>query len=119
MGNIFYGSEGVMVIKGYGTYETYLGRNREPGPKRSESGELDHHFSNFVEAVRTRDRDHLNGPVETAHFSSALAHLGNIAYRLKRQLHFDPKKEQFVDDTEADSMLTRNYREPFVVPRRV
>lgn len=119
VGNIFYGSEGVMVIKGYGTYETYLGRNREPGPKRSESGELDNHFSNFVEAVRTRDRDHLNGPVETAHYSSALAHLGNIAYRLKRQLHFDPEREQFVDDTEADSMLTRNYREPFVVSRRV
>ena len=119
VGNIFYGSEGYLVVKGYGTYESYLGRERKPGPKGSVSGELDLHFENFIQAVRTRDKASLNGPVETAHYSAGLAHLGNIAYRLGRQLHFDPKTERFVGDSDADEMLTRNYRDGFAVSANV
>jgi predicted dehydrogenase len=37
-------------------------------------------------------------------------------YTLGRQLTLDPKREQFVDDKEADAMLTRAYRKPYVVP---
>ena len=119
VGNIFYGSEGYLVVKGYGTYESYLGRERKPGPKGSVSGELDLHFENFIQAVRTRDKASLNGPVETAHYSAGLAHLGNIAYRLGRQLHFDPKTERFIGDSDADEMLTRNYRDGFAVVANV
>ncbi len=116
VGNLFYGSEGYMVIKGYDTYEIYLGQKREPGPKGKASGD---HYGNFLEAVRSRKKEHLNGPVETAHTSSALAHLGNIAYRLGRVLTFDPAKERFVDDKEANGMLSRKYRAPYVVPDKV
>jgi predicted dehydrogenase len=116
VGNIFYGSEGYMVVKGYSTYETYLGRNREPGPKGNEGGD---HYRNFIDAVRARDKSIQNGPVETAHLSSALAHLGNISYRLGRQLEFDPDTERFIGDAEANKMLTREYRAPFVVPKEV
>jgi predicted dehydrogenase len=116
VGNIFYGSEGYMVVKGYSSYETYLGKDREPGPKGNAGGD---HYQNFIDAVRARDKALQNGPVETAHLSSALAHLGNISYRLGRQLDFDPKSERFVGDEEANRMLTRDYRAPFVVPERV
>jgi len=116
VGNIFYGSEGYMVIRGYDTYEVYLGPKREPGPKRKEAGD---HFANFIQAVRSRKRSDQNGPVETAHLSSALAHLANIALRLDRKLEFDPEREQFVGDEEANRMLTRNYRAPYVVPEKV
>ncbi|QDT95609.1 Gfo/Idh/MocA family protein [Gimesia aquarii] len=119
VGNIFYGSEGYMVVKGYKSYETYLGRKREPGPKKSGADPVEAHFTNFLDAVRSRKAETLNGPVETAHTSSGLAHLGNIAFRLGRQLNFDPKTEQFVDDPEADKYLTRQYRKPFVVPNEV
>ena len=119
VGNIFYGSEGILVVQGYGTYNIYLGRNREPGPSRSEGGELDRHFANFIEAVRARDHSLLNGPVETAHYSSGLAHLGNIAFRLGRQLEFDPRTERFVGDEDANQMLGRDYRSPYVVPEVV
>jgi len=119
VGNIFYGSEGILVVKGYGTYNIYMGQNREPGPSRSEEGELDRHFANFVQVVRSRDRSLLNGPVETAHYSSGLAHLGNIAYRLGRQLQFDPTTERFVGDNDANAMLRREYRAPYVVPEQV
>ncbi|HEY4654628.1 MAG TPA: Gfo/Idh/MocA family oxidoreductase [Cyclobacteriaceae bacterium] len=112
VGNIFYGDKGYMVVKGYDHYETFLGREREPGPSSKAGGD---HYKNFIECVRSRDRSKQNGPVETAHLSSALAHLGNIAYRLGRVLTFDPKTEKFIADEEADRMLTRNYRAPFAV----
>jgi predicted dehydrogenase len=116
VGNIFYGSRGYMVIKGYDTYETYLGEKREPGPKGKAEGD---HYKNFIEAVRSHSKSHQNGPVETAHLSSALAHLGNIAYRVGRVLHFDPKTERFTGDEEANRMLKRKYRAPYVVPEKV
>ena len=34
-------------------------------------------------------------------------------------LKFDPKTEKFIDNKEADKMLTREYRAPFVVPEKV
>lgn len=116
VGNIFYGDKGYMVIKGYDTYETYLGQKKEPGPTGKAGGD---HYLNFVEAVRSRDESKLNGPVETAHLSSALAHLGNIAYQTGRVLTFDPVTETFPGDAEANAMLSRKYRAPFVVPDKV
>lgn len=119
VGNIFYGSEGYLVVDGYNSYRTYLGQKREPGPQGKSGDPLQRHFVNFVDAVRTRDASILNGPVQTAHTSSALAHLGNIAYRLGRKLQFHPSSERFASDPEADTFLTRPYREPFVVPESV
>jgi hypothetical protein len=46
-------------------------------------------------------------------------HLGNIAYRLGRKLHLNPSTESFINDPEADAMLTREYRAPYVVPAKV
>ncbi|MFT7035000.1 MAG: putative dehydrogenase [Cyclobacteriaceae bacterium] len=130
VGNIFYGDKGVLVVDGYDKYKTFLGKNREPGKSGSDGGVsgsgMDRgaggtgvHFANFIEAVRKRDKSILNGPVETAHLSSGLAHLGNIAYKLERVLNFNPSSETFINDAEADKMLTRNYRKGFEVPDQV
>ncbi|HSI74393.1 MAG TPA: Gfo/Idh/MocA family oxidoreductase [Lunatimonas sp.] len=130
VGNIFYGDKGYLVVDGYDKYSTFLGQDRKPGKSGSDGGKsgsemdrgdggTDGHFANFIEAVRKHDKSILNGPVETAHLSSGLAHLGNIAYKLERVLTFDPKSETFVGDAEADKMLTRNYREGFEVPNLV
>ena len=116
IGNIFYGSEGYMVVKGYHKYETFLGRDKKPGPTRDEGGD---HFLNFIEAVRAQDPSKVHAPVETAHLAAGLAHLGNIAYRTGKSLTFDPKTERFVGDQEANAMLTRNYRGQYVVPEQV
>ena len=118
VGNIFYGEKGYMVIKGYDTYETYLGEKREKGPARSEKGELELHFQNWFDAIRARDMSIQNGPVQTGHLSSSLAHLGNISYRLGRQLEFDPVAERFIGEgeNEANAMLSRDYRAPYLLP---
>jgi predicted dehydrogenase len=116
VGNIFYGSKGYLVVYNYDRYESFLGQKKEPGPTNKAGGD---HYLNFIEAVRSRDKSHLNAPVETAHLSSALAHLGNISYRTGRSLNFDPVKERFIGDTEADEMLTRPPRKPYVVPEEV
>jgi len=130
VGNIFYGDKGILVVDGYDKYKTYLGKDRTPGLSGEDGGDsgtgmargaggTDGHFANFIEAVRMHDASLLNGPVETAHLSSGLAHLGNIAYKLDRVLTFNPDSERFVNDPEADKMLTRNYREGFEVPNKV
>lgn len=116
VGNIFYGSEGYMVIKGYDSFAVFQGNGREPVRKRKAGG---NHFANFVKAMRSRRTTDQNAPVETAHLSSALAHLGNISYRLGRTLEFDPESERFPRDGEANQLLARQYRAPFVVPERV
>jgi predicted dehydrogenase len=130
VGNIFYGDKGILVVEGYSKYKTYLGRDRTPGKSGDDgqmeasgmdrgSGGTDGHFQNFIEAVRSHDASKLNGPIETGHLSSGLAHLGNIAYRTGKVLTFNPEAEKFVNDPEADKMLTRNYRAGFEVPEIV
>ena len=130
VGNIFYGDKGIIVINGYDKYKSYLGQDRTPGKSGEDGGdsgsEYDRgeggtggHFANFIEAVRKHDKSILNGPVETAHLASGLAHLGNIAYRLGKVLDFNPETETFVNDPEADAMLTRDYRKGFEVPEKI
>ncbi|NLB26914.1 MAG: gfo/Idh/MocA family oxidoreductase, partial [Bacteroidales bacterium] len=51
--------------------------------------------------------------------SSALPIIANISYRLKRELTFRGDYEKFANDPEADMMLTRNYRRPYIVPEEV
>ena len=116
VGNIFYGSKGYLVVYNYDRYESFLGQKREPGPKGKAGGD---HYLNFIQAVRAHDKSMLNAPVETAHLSSALAHLGNIAYRTGRTLNFDPKTEKFIGDEEANTYLTRPPRKPYIVPDKV
>lgn len=114
-GNIFYGEDGILVVSGYDKYRIVLGRRRS----RKEGRWIRHtgdHFADFLNAVRTREAESLAAPVETAHTSAAMVHLGNIAYRLKQYLRFDPHQEQFTDSTEANSLSTCEYRRPFVVP---
>ena len=130
VGNIFYGDKGILVVDGYSKYKTYLGKDRTPGQSGDDgameasgmdrgAGGTDGHFKNFIEAVRKHDASILNAPIETGHLSSGLAHLGNIAYRMEKVLTFNPQAEKFVNDPEADKMLTRNYRKGYEVPNKV
>ncbi len=132
IGNLFYGSEGWLWLQGNGKdWQSYLGRNDEPGPGSSgqASGEgsdplvlisiAGGHYQNFTDAIRSGKREDLTCEIEEGHLSSALPHLGNISYLVGRDLTFDGKKEKFVGDKEADKLLTRKYRKPYIVPAKV
>jgi hypothetical protein len=73
------------------------------------------HYQNFIDAIRANDPKRLACDVMDGHLTSTLPHLGNIAYRVKRELRFDGKTETFVADREADRLLTREYRKGFEI----
>ena len=116
VGVIFYGSEGYLVVDGYASWHAVLGRERKPAASANVEGD---HFKNFVDAVRSRDAGSLNCNIEEGHKSTVLCHMANVSYRTGRSLEFDPASEKFVNDEEANKLLSRDYRTPFVVPENV
>jgi predicted dehydrogenase len=116
IGNLFYGSKGYMAIDGYNHYQTWMGKEQEPGPTATAGGD---HFANFITAVRSNNRGELTAEIGEGAISTTLVHLANISYRLGRELHFDEKNYKCVGDDEANAMFTRNYRASFTVPENV
>ncbi len=73
------------------------------------------HFRNFIDCVISREPT--AAPVEVAHRSITICHLGNIAMRLGRaKLRWDPRTEQIIGDDEAAKMLSRQNRAPSSLP---
>ncbi|MBL8210373.1 MAG: Gfo/Idh/MocA family oxidoreductase [Bryobacterales bacterium] len=116
VGNLFYGSKGWLAIDGYNIYKSYLGKKMEPGPTRNEAG---NNWQNFIDALRSGKRADLNAEIEEGAVSTTLVHLANISYRLGRTINFDAATYSVPGDKEANAMFTRNYREGFVVPKKV
>lgn len=76
------------------------------------------HQKNFIESMRNRKQP--NSPMEQAHLSASLVHFANIAYRTgNKQLRFDPQKEKFIDNAEADNLIKVSYRENYIVPEKI
>ncbi len=71
------------------------------------------HYHNFLDAVKTRKETVC--PIDTAVHSDTLCQLSNIATRLGRKLKWNPEKERFIDDDEANAMLSRPMREPWTL----
>ncbi len=80
-----------------------LYRGKQPG----------NHMKNFFECIR--DRSLPVSDVWSHHRAVSCCHLANIAMRLGRPLRWDPKKEDFITDTEASSMLSRKQRKPYEI----
>ncbi|HMF59252.1 MAG TPA: Gfo/Idh/MocA family oxidoreductase [Vicinamibacterales bacterium] len=116
IGNQFYGSKGYLVIDNYNKYYSFMGKEQTPGPGATAR---DEHWANFIAAVRSRKRGDLNAEIEEGALSCNLMHLANISYRVGRTLHWDAKTMTCIGDPEANKMLTRAYRAPFVVPKNV
>jgi|TARA_B100000530_G_scaffold235897_1_gene153147 myo-inositol 2-dehydrogenase/D-chiro-inositol 1-dehydrogenase len=65
----------------------------------------------FAEAVKQRKQ--AGGHPEAAHRAACILHLANIAIRLGRKLQYDPEKEQFVGDDEANRFVNVPMRSPW------
>jgi predicted dehydrogenase len=128
IGNMFYGTEGYMEIDG-STWKAFRKRENKPfagsdvvdAEKPAEAAYLaapggSSHYGNFIDAIRSGKNEDLHCNILEGFMSAALPAMANISYRLKRELTFDGAKEKFVNDPEADKMLTRDYRKPYVVP---
>ncbi len=71
----------------------------------------DNHFRNFIDCVISREEP--IAPAEIGHRSITMSHLGNIAMKLQQDLEWDPEKEQIINNDLANSMLSREMREPW------
>jgi predicted dehydrogenase len=112
-GILVYGEKGTLVIddKGWQVID---------GIEASDKGaEIERpHLQNFLDCIRDRSK-RPNADIEEGHKSTRLCHLGNIALRVGRTLHFDAKTETIEYDSEANQLLGRTYRKPFVMPDKV
>lgn len=70
----------------------------------------DHH-ENWLDCIMSRERPICD--VEIGHRSATVCHLGNIAIKLGRELSWDPEKEQFVDDDQANRLVSKPMRSPW------
>jgi predicted dehydrogenase len=129
VGNIFYGTEGYLEIKDESARpwkafrrrekEPFAGSKEETGSNKQSQDIIADHFSNFLEAIRSGKDEMLRCDIVEGFYSTALPHLANISYRLGRELKFMGDYEKFANDPEADTLLTRVYRKPYVVPDEV
>ncbi len=139
--NIFFGDEGYLVVDPYGfqvwksaasglspeqthsadvsRHEHYTKTMDEKASQDDEAGGTGLHMKNFLDAVRSRDYRRLNADIEIGTRAASFAHLANISYRTGRSLRLDQSTGRFLDAPDADALLTRDYREPFVVPEQV
>ena len=51
--------------------------------------------------------------VEIGHRSATICHIANLAYEMRRPLKWDPVKEEFIDDFEANLRRGKQYRKPY------
>ena len=120
VGNLFYGSDGWLEISGH-TWRAFRQGDTKPfaSSTGNSTGQEATLFSNFIEAIRSGKNDMLQCGMEEGFYSSALPLLANISYRVKRELRFMGDYEKFANDSEADTLLSRVYREPFSIPNQL
>jgi len=132
-GEFIYGSKGWMHIT-HTSYKTYFGKDNESGPSKTADDKSEPkdknviqefkgtdgpHMANFIDCVRTRRWQDLNADILEGHLSTTIILLGNTAYRTGRTLKFNGRAEKFVDDNDANSYLTRLYRQPYTLPEKI
>ena len=125
-GSLIYGTEGVALLDG-NNYTVFDKKNKKvKETKGNEQGDatntvsasgigLDRaHIKNFLDCVRSGQQP--NSPITEGHKSVGMLHLGNIAWRVGRELHLDPENGHIKNDADAMKLWSRQY-EPGWEPR--
>jgi hypothetical protein len=94
-------------------YRLYDFDNLERPPRFGKLESIVNHMGNFYDCLLTR-RTPISD-VETQHRSVTACHLANIALKLGRKLRWDPEREEFVEDAEANRHLSRPQRGGFEI----
>jgi len=117
VGNLFYGTNGWAAMSDAG-FQAFKGESNElimeERPDRGIGDPTSLHMQNFLAACRSRNNKELHDEIGNAYLSASMCHLANISYRVGRKLTLTAGPK-FAGDSEADKMLTRTYRKPYVV----
>lgn len=84
-----------------------------PGPQDVNLYKSIDHYRNFIDCVQSRKEP--IAPIEQAHRSISIAHLGNISLRVGRDIRWDPVAEKILGDDTANSMISRPLRKPWTL----
>jgi predicted dehydrogenase len=109
-GTAFYGENGTLVVD-RGGWKVY---DRKDAITADTSEQHLTHCRGFIDSVKSRSRP--AGDIELAYASDVLCHLGNAAFRLGREVVFDPESLTFGNDAEANALLSREYRKKWPLP---
>jgi predicted dehydrogenase len=113
-GALFVGSEGWIHVGREGYLKGFPPEIIERSPQRRELGEpVANHHQNWLDCIRSRQEPACDVAVGCR--STIVAHLGCIAHWTGRTLKWDPAKEQFVGDDEANRLRFRAMREPWSI----
>ena len=112
MGTVWYGEDGWIHVK-RGKLEASSEKILKEviGPDEIKLYDSRDHQQNFLDCVRSRKKTIT--PIDIAHRSISVALLGEIAMLTERKLRWDPEKEVFLNDDEANRMLSRPMRSPW------
>jgi len=116
-GVTFEGEKGTIHVR-RGAITVTLNGEKVADPYKLPTGETklyvsNNHHQNWLDCVKTRKLPICD--VGIGHRSATVCHLGNIAIRTGRKITWDPKSEQIIGDQEANAMLTKVYRKPWVL----
>jgi predicted dehydrogenase len=122
-GTALYGERGTLVLDHRGGWHVENGiEASDKGDEERGGDDWSPHLRNFLECVKSSSKSDARRPnadIEEGHKSTRLCHLGNIAFRTGRAIRFDDKTETCLHDPDANRLLGRTYRKPFVVPEFV
>jgi predicted dehydrogenase len=121
-GAAIYGEHGTLILDRNGWHVEKGIEATDKGDSKDESIEGTIHQRNFIDCIKNSSGSSVarpNADIEEGHKSTRICHLGNVAYCTGRVIHFDAKTETCINDPEANRLLGRSYREPFVVPEKV
>jgi len=113
-GVLFEGTKGkIEVNRGYLKTTPDTLKDQKIGPDQIHLYDSRNHYTDWLDAMRKRSDPICK--IEIGASSVTVCHLGNIAYKLKRPLKWDPKREVFIGDDEASRLLTRAMRSPWQI----
>ena len=115
-GAIFYGEKGQVKID-RGICNSDIPDLVEDALSQRPKNYNGNHIRDWLDCIRSRQRPRAD--VEIGHRSTSVCHLGNIARWAGRKLRWDPAKEVFLDDPEANKYLDRERRKGYELPAKV
>jgi len=121
-GVAFVGEWGTLVVDRNGwevipeTTSTSAKKDFKLVPLQKGTGQgLDLHVANFLDCIKTKNKP--NCDIEIGAHIARISHLGNISYRLGRKVFWDPIKQEFINDAEANQLVQAHYRAPWQLPK--